>query len=60
MTFKEAAVLALDAGAGELWLTHFSPSLIHPEEFMEDVRSIFANAYPGKDGKSVELMFEED
>ena len=60
MTFKESAGLARDAGAGELWLTHFSPSLIHPEEFMEDVRSIFANAYPGKDGKSVELMFEED
>lgn len=60
MTFKEAAKLARDAKVGELWLTHYSPSLTYPEEFMGDVRKIFANAYPGKDGKSVELDFKEE
>lgn len=60
MTFKEAAVLARDAQVGEMWLTHYSPSLIRPEEFMEGVQEIFPNAYPGRDGKSVELKFEED
>lgn len=59
MTFQEAAKLAKEAGVKELWLTHYSPSLIRPEEFMEDVRRIYANAQPGKDGKSVELRFEE-
>lgn len=60
MTFKEAAKLARDAEAAEMWLTHYSPSLVRPEEFMDDVRKIYANAYPGKDGKSTELAFEEE
>ena len=60
MTFREAAVLARDAGVGELWLTHYSPSLVYPEDYMGAVRGIFSNAWPGKDGKSVELKFEDD
>lgn len=59
MTFREAAVLARDAGVGEMWLTHYSPSLIRPEDYMEEVRRIFPNAYAGKDGKSAELNFED-
>lgn len=59
MTFKEAATLAKEAEVKELWLTHFSPSLVHPEEYMESVLEIFPRSYPGKDGKSVELQFEE-
>jgi len=43
-----------------MWLTHFSPSLVHPEEYMQEVRAIFPQAYLGKDGKSVELMFDEN
>ena len=60
MTFKEAAVLARDAGVKEMWLTHYSPSLVRPDDYMDKVREIFPAAYPGKDGKSVELNFEED
>lgn len=60
MTFKEAAKLAAKTGARELWLTHYSPSLVRPEEFMGDVREIFPNALPGKDGKTVELKFEDE
>ena len=60
MTFREAAVLARDAQVREMWLTHYSPSLVRPDEFMDKVREIFPNAYPGKDGKSVELNFEEE
>ena len=59
MTFQEAAQLARDAKVREMWLTHYSPSLVRPEEFMPEVRNIFPNAFPGKDGKSVELKFEE-
>ena len=60
MTFYEAADMAKRAGVKELWLTHFSPSLVHAEDYMPQVRDIFANAYLGKDAKSVELMFDED
>ena len=59
MTFYEAAKLARDAQVGEMWLTHYSPSLTRPEEYM-DVRKIFPAAKAGKDRKSVELDFEKD
>lgn len=38
----------------------FSPSLVHAEDYMPQVREIFPNAFLGKDGKSVELMFEDE
>lgn len=60
MTFYEAAKLAKAAEVKELWLTHYSPSLTRPEEFMEDVRKIFPAAKAGKDRKSVELDFEKE
>ena len=59
MTFYEAAHLAKDAGVKEMWLTHFSPSLVRGEDYMDAVRKIYPNAYLGKDGKSVTLDFEE-
>ena len=60
MTFYEAAQLAMEAQVGELWLTHYSPSLTRPEEYMDDVRKIFPAAKPGKDRMSVELAFSEN
>lgn len=59
MTFEEAGRLAKQAGVKELWLTHYSPALNRPEQYIEDVRQIFQNSYPGKDKKSLELNFEE-
>lgn len=59
MTFEEAAGLARDAEVRELWLTHYSPAINHPEIFMENVRKIFANAHAAKDRRSAELNFEE-
>ena len=60
MTFVEAAQLAKQAQPKEMWLTHYSPSLVRPEDYMESVRKIFPCTYPGKDGKSTELDFEEE
>lgn len=60
MTFKEAAKLAKEADPKELWLTHYSPSLTHPEEYMNVVREIFPRARAAKDGRTVELEFDED
>ncbi len=58
MTFYEAAKIASDAKVSEMWLTHFSPSLVRAEDYMEEVRRIYANAKLGKDGKTVVLDFE--
>lgn len=60
MTFIEAAKLAKAANPKQMWLTHFSPSLTRPEQFMGDVKKIFKNSYAGKDGKSIEIGFEEE
>ena len=60
MTFREAAVLARNANVQEMWLTHYSPSLVHAENYLPQVREIFPDAFLGKDGKNVELMFEDE
>lgn len=60
MTMKEAACLAKKADVKEMWLTHFSPSLVRPEEYMSGIREIFPDSFVGKDGKSVDLQFEEE
>jgi ribonuclease Z len=58
MTFYEAANLAKNAEVSELWLTHYSPSLVRPEDYLNDTRAIFNNTKAGKDGKSVTLQFD--
>ena len=60
MTFYEAAKLAKEAEVKEMWLTHYSPSLTRAEEYMDEVRAIFANSKAGKDGMTVELTFPEN
>ncbi len=60
MTMYEAASLAARANPKAMWLTHYSPSMMHPEWYMQDVKKIFDRAELGKDGKYVELNFEED
>lgn len=60
MTMYEAARLARDAEVGEMWLTHFSPSLVKPAEYIDKVRKIFPASYIGKDRMTKELVFEED
>ena len=59
MTFEEAGTLAKKAGVEKLWLTHYSPALNYPENYIEDVQKIFPNAIAGKDKMSAELKFED-
>lgn len=59
MTFYEAAEIARDAEVKEMWLTHYSPSLTRPEEYMDYVRTIFPRAIAGKDRMTTELDFPE-
>ncbi len=60
MTFYEAAELAREADVGEMWLTHYSPSLTKPEEYMDEVREIFPRSVAAKDRRSVELVFSDE
>lgn len=60
MTMYEAANLAVRAQPKQLWLTHYSPSLNRPEEFMEGVRKIFPRAKAARDGWTLELDFEDE
>lgn len=57
MTFYEAARMAKRANVDKLWLTHYSPSLVRAEDYMDAVRKIFPRACAGKDGKTIELNF---
>lgn len=57
MMMQEAAQLAREAEAKELWLTHFSPATHHPEEFEEQLREIFLQTVIGADGMSQTLHF---
>lgn len=60
MTFYEAAEMAKAAEVKEMWLTHYSPSLAHPEEYKNEVRKIFEKTVVSKDGQNTDLMFPED
>ena len=60
MTMYDAARLAKEAGVGELWLTHYSPSMVNPYEFSDKVKEIFADAHICKDRRSVTLNFEDE
>jgi ribonuclease Z len=49
MIFSEAASIASEANVGELWLTHFSPSLRNPNEYIDSAKRIFPNTVVGSD-----------
>lgn len=60
MTFGEAAKLAKTAKVSELWLTHYSPSLTRPEDYIGEARKVFSNTKLGRDKKSIILDFDKD
>ncbi len=59
MTFYEAAQIAKTAGVKQMWLTHYSPSLPWPDQYLSQVRKIFEASLTAKDGQTLELDFEE-
>ena len=60
MTMYDAARLAAAAEPQRFWLTHFSPSMMHPEWYMRDVKKIFPAAEAGEDGKYLDLCFDDE
>ncbi len=60
MMMTEAAELASRAGVEEMWLTHYSPAMMNPEQYMEEVKAIFPNSYAARDGRTVDLLYAEE
>lgn len=59
MMMAEAVNIAKCANVKELWLTHFSPSMVKPKEYLESMRNVFPETYMGKDRMVKELNFED-
>jgi ribonuclease Z len=60
MTFREAAVLARDANAKQLWISHFSPALEDPEAYAANATNVFPAATIGRDGLLAQLAFGDE
>lgn len=60
MTFAEAAILAREAAAGELVLTHFSPAMEDPGAYLPYATAIFPNTTIGQSGFTRTLTFADD
>ena len=60
MLFSQAAQLAKKAEADRLILTHYSPSLHNPEEYLPLAREIFEHTDCGYDGMRLQLHFPEN
>lgn len=50
MLFSDSARVAAKAGVKKLWLTHYSPALTAPEEYLEEARKIFPETETAYDG----------
>jgi len=60
MTFAEAATIAHEARAGQLWLTHFSPAMADPAQWLSNAQAIFPSSVVGSAGIKTSLVFPED
>ena len=60
-TMREAALMASEAEVApkEMWYTHYSPSMLNPKQYIDEMRKIFPNARCGKDGLIAELNYED-
>ncbi len=59
MTFREAANLAVNGKVNQLLLTHFSPSLEEPKEYIKNATNFFKNTIIGEDGLSLSLSYKD-
>lgn len=60
MTFGEAATVAKNGEVSELLLTHFSPSMINPKEYLNNSKNVFFNTIIGYDRLMKQLTFKDD
>ncbi|PRR81326.1 ribonuclease Z [Clostridium vincentii] len=59
MTFKESAILAKTGNVKTLLLTHFSPAILEPSEYLTNATDVFNNTLIGEDRMKFTLNFEE-
>ena len=59
MTMYEAAEMAREADVNEMWLTHYSPSMVKPQKYENEVKKIFPRTVIAKDRELKELKFDE-
>ncbi len=59
MVYSEAATMARNAKVGQLWLTHYSPAMLEPEEHLSVAQNIFANSRCGTNLMTTTLKFQE-
>ena len=57
MTFREAATLAKASKVNELLLTHFSPAMNEPKDYINNAKEVFNNTIIGEDGITKALKF---
>ncbi|MCL2855961.1 MAG: ribonuclease Z [Defluviitaleaceae bacterium] len=60
MIFSEAATMARAGNVGKMWLTHFSPALQNPKDYLQNARKIFPKTYVGYDRITETLNFEDN
>lgn len=60
MLFSEAARMAKNAGVEKLWLTHFSPSLHDPGEYLPLAKEIFPETELGEERKCMTIDFPKE
>lgn len=58
MTFREAATIAREAGAGALWLTHFGLGLADPASWVRNAEAVFPPTQLGFAGLTGQITFE--
>lgn len=59
MTFREAASLAKSGQVKKLILTHFSPAMLNPENYLQNAAEVFKNTIIGTDRLKIELSYTD-
>jgi ribonuclease Z len=57
MLFAESAKIAADGNVKRLVLTHFSPSIDDPTQFLANATKVFPNTIIGYDGLTMTLNY---
>ena len=61
-TMQEAVHMAAEAKVPprQMWLTHYSPSMVNPKQYLDELKKVFPAVKCGKDGMTAELNYDED
>ena len=60
MTMPEAAAIAREANPKAMWYTHYSPSLVRPDDYLKEMQAVFPRAETPRDGHFTSLSFDDE